>query len=152
MRAIRKMRRMRAGEVARAMDMPVRSYEHLEAGSGRITYDRIVAFAEATDSDPIALMAVAATGAPEFAVRCADNKLMTVMMIAMNELDTELGADIGFLEARTLVGAFTRLTKDLIRHVRERETFAEEWLKNGKASLAPSRSAPANRRLRAARS
>ena len=96
--------------------------------------------------------AASATGAPEFAVRCADNKLMTVMMIAMNELDTELGADIGFLEARTLVGAFTRLTKDLIRHVRERETFAEEWLKNGKASLAPSRSAPAKRRLRAARS
>jgi hypothetical protein len=140
---------MGTAEVARAMEMPVRSYEHLESGAGRITYERIVAFAEATDSDPIAILTAAANGSAGFAVNCADNKLMTIMMIAMTELNNELGADIGYLEARTLVGGFTRLTKDLIRHVRERETFAEEWLKNGKASLAPTQDVSQPRKSRA---
>lgn len=138
-------------EVARAMDMPVRSYEHLESGSGRVTYERIVAFAEATDSDPIAILTAAANGSSALAVHCADNKLMTIMMIAMTELETELGADIGYLEARTLVGGFTRLTKDLVRHVRERETFAEEWLKNGQAALKPTTSGEPGSKIKAAR-
>jgi hypothetical protein len=132
------MRRMRAAEVARAMGMPPRSYEHLEDGTGRITYERVVAFSEATDSDPIAILTTLATGDPGFAVRCADNKLMSIMMIAVMEMDDELGADVGYLDARTLVGGFTRLTQDLVQHVRKRETFAEEWLRTGERRLRTS--------------
>jgi hypothetical protein len=130
---------MRAAEVARAMGMPPRSYEHLEAGSGRMTYERIVDFAEATDSDPIAIMASLSFGNSDFAVRCMDNKLMTIMMIALMELDADLGDDVTFLDAQTLVGGFTRLTRDLAQHVRKRETFAEQWLKEGATKLAPAR-------------
>ncbi len=137
MRAIRKKRRMASGEVARAMGMPVRSYEHLEAGTGRITYERIVAFAEATNSDAIALLTTPVLGSGDLALRCIDNKLMTIMMIAMMELDADLGDDITLLEAGTLVGGFTRLTKDFATHVRARDTFAEEWLKKGSTKLAP---------------
>ncbi|MES3150843.1 helix-turn-helix domain-containing protein [Sphingomonas faeni] len=147
MRAIRKHRRMRVSEVARAMDMPTRSYEHLEAGSGRLTYDRIVDFAEITDSDPIAILATLSFGTPDFAIRCADNKLMTIMMIAMMELDQDLGPDISYLDAQTLVGGFTKLTRELAQHVRKRETFAEEWLKQGVDRLSPVRSSPV-RKLR----
>lgn len=136
MRVIRKERRMRASEVARAMGMATRSYEHLEAGTGRITYERIVAFAQATNSDPIAILLAQATGSADFARRCADNKLMTIMMIAMMELDEDLGNDIAFLNAQTLVGGFTRLSRDLARHVRERETFAEQWLQSGSTRLS----------------
>ncbi len=121
------------------MNMPTRSYEHLEAGTGRITYDRIVAFAEATNSDPIAILASVTIDRADFALRCADNKLMTIMMIAMMELDEDLGNDIALLDAQTLVGGFTRLARDLARHVRSRETFAEQWLEKGTERLAPSR-------------
>ncbi|WP_373562954.1 helix-turn-helix domain-containing protein [Sphingomonas melonis] len=138
-RAIRKRRRMRAAEVARAMGMAPRSYEHLEAGTGRITYERIVDFAEATDSDPIAILATLSFGSAEFALRCIDNKLMTIMMIALMELDADLGDDLTYLDAQTLVGGFTRLTRDLAQHVRKRETFAEEWLKQGSSRLSPAR-------------
>ena len=146
MRAIRKSRRMRTAEVASAMGMPVRTYEHLEEGNGRITYQRIVAFAEATNSDAIAILTAPAFGSPDFALRCADNKLMTVMMLAMMELDADLGSDIMFLEAGTLVGAFKSLSKNLAEHVRKRDTFAEEWLKTGSTKLAP-----VNRKLRPAK-
>lgn len=135
------MRRLRASDVAAAIGMPARSYEHLEAGSGRLTYERILAFAEATDSDPIAIQASTSFGGPEFAVRCMDNKLMSIMMIAMIELDEDLGDDITYLDARTLVGAFTRLARELAAHVRKRDTFAEEWLRDGSSKLQSSGSA-----------
>jgi transcriptional regulator with XRE-family HTH domain len=127
-RDLRQHRRMRASEVARLMDMPLRSYEHFEAGRGRITYERIARFCLATNSDPIALMSVVPMSSPNFALRCADNKLMTILMIAMSELQEELGDDMVYLEARTLIGAFTRVRKDLVEHVKKRDLFAEHWL------------------------
>lgn len=143
-RAIRLMRRMRATEVARAMNLAPRTYENLESGTGRITYERIVAFAEATDSDPIAILTSISFGTPDFALRCADNKLMTIMLIAMKELNDDLGDDITYLTAQALVGGFTRLTKDLAQHVRRRETFVEEWLKAGTSQLRPAQTTTAS--------
>lgn len=128
MRAIRKARRLRPTEMARLLDMPVRSYEHFEAGRGKISWDRIVRFGHATDSDPVALLAVLAVGKPEFALHCADNKLMTILMLAMGELEDELGADIALLSSANMVGAFTRIVKELVESVRKRDTFAEQWL------------------------
>lgn len=133
------MRRMRVAEVARAMAMPPRSYENLESGTGRITYDRIAAFARATDSDPIAILLSVAADSSDLALRAADNKLMTIMMIAMKELNEDLGEDITYLTAQNLVGGFTKLTREFADHVRKRETFAEEWLKAGATRLAPER-------------
>lgn len=128
MRAIRLQRRMRASEVARAMNMQLRTYEHFEAGRGRITYERIVRFSKATDSDPIALLSAFPMGSPEFAMRCADNKFMAIMMMAMSELDEELGDDMVHLEPRTIIGGFTRVCKEFVDHVRKRDAFAEAWL------------------------
>ena len=128
MRDIRKKRGLKTSEVASSMGMALRSYEHFEAGRGRISYERLLAFAKATDSDPYALLAVVAFDSPEFALRVADNKLMQVMMLTLKEFNEELGEDIGDLETRTLIAAFTRIFKELIDNVRKRDTFAEEWL------------------------
>lgn len=49
-------------------------------------------------------------------------------MIAMSELQEELGDDMVYLEARTLIGAFTLVRKDLVEHVKKRDLFAEHWL------------------------
>jgi hypothetical protein len=111
------------------MNMPLRSYEHFEAGNGRISYDRLVRFAEATESDPVALLAAIPLRSPRFAIRCADNKLMMILFIAIAELEEDLGDDIAFLEAATLIGAFTSVKKDLVQHVRSRDRYAEAWFK-----------------------
>lgn len=129
MKAIRKERRLRASEVARALGMPLRTYEHFEAGRGRMTYDRLVKFAEVTDSDPVALLATLPLLSPEFAVRCADNKLMTILMMAVSDLDDDLGEDLTYLDPATLIHAFSRLKRDLAAHVRGRDMFAETWYK-----------------------
>lgn len=133
------------------MNMAPRSYENLEAGTGRITYDRIVAFANATNSDPIAILTSVSVGDPSFALRTADNKLMTIMMIAMKDLNDDLGNDIGYLTPETLVAGFTRLTRDLVQHVRKRETTAEEWLKAGSARINPGAAGAPSGHLRPSR-
>lgn len=142
MRKIRLARRLRPSEIARELGMPLRTYEHLEAGRGRITYDRIVRFAEATNSDPVAILLSVPLRSAEFAVRCADNKLATILTIALGELNDELGDDIEFLEAGTLIGGFTRVTKDLKEHVAKRDLFAENWLKENSPKVDGARHAP----------
>lgn len=135
MKAIRKDRRMRASEVARALGMPLRTYEHFEAGRGRVTFEKIVKFAEATNSDPLAIIASIPLQSSEFAVNCADNKLMTILMIAMAELNEELGEDIVYLEPRTIISAFTRVRNELVEHVRKRDLFAETWLEENASKV-----------------
>ncbi|WP_281397034.1 helix-turn-helix domain-containing protein [Sphingobium boeckii] len=134
-RAVRQLRRMRPAEVAAAMGLPVRTYEHLEAGKGRISYHRLLLFAEATSSDAFAISAAVAMKDPQFAVRCADNKLAKIMMIAMSELNDELGPDIVYVESGLIIGAMTRISKELVERVRRRDTFAETWLEQGTARI-----------------
>ena len=134
---------MRPSELARALEMPLRSYEHFEAGRGRVTLEKITKFAEATNSDPLAIAASVPLKSPEFALFSADNKLMTILMIAVAELLEELGEDIVYLEPRTLISAFTRVRKELVEHVQRRDLFAETWLEEnspkvrGASSVSP---------------
>ena len=128
LRLIRGRRGLKAAEVAARMGMALRSYEHFEAGGGRINLERIHRFAEATDSDPHAILAALALGSPEFALRCADNQLMTILMVALQEFDEEVGGLIVELEARTIINVFTGALKDLGLQAARRDTAASAWL------------------------
>ncbi|HEX7946993.1 MAG TPA: helix-turn-helix transcriptional regulator [Phenylobacterium sp.] len=128
LRGIREDRRLRIADVARAMNMPVRSYEHFEAGRGRFDLERLHRFAEVTDSDPFAILASALLQAPEFAVRAADNKPMVVFMLGLRDFHDDLRDDITLIEPRVFVGAFRRVFQDLAEHVRKRDLTAETWL------------------------
>lgn len=134
-RAIRKHRRMKPSEVANAMGLPLRTYEHFERGTGRMTYARICRFATATDCDPIAIVSTLPLRSTDFALNSADNKLMTIAMAAVGELQEELGADIGILGSAALVTAFDRLSKELINEVRRRDRTVERWIEEKVAKL-----------------
>jgi transcriptional regulator with XRE-family HTH domain len=125
---VRKYRRLRAADVARAMGMPLRTYERFEAGQDRIDLERVIKFAEATDSDPFAIIASVWLKSPEFAVQTAENKPMVVMMLALRNFHDDLGDDITFIEPRVFWGGFRRLFQDLTEHVRKRDLSAETWL------------------------
>jgi transcriptional regulator with XRE-family HTH domain len=134
-RSIRKQRRMKPSEVAKAMGLPLRTYEHFERGTGRMSYARIRRFALATDSDPIAIISTLPLGSAEFALNSIDNKLMTIAMGKLSDLHEELGPDVTFLGTSVLVSAFDKLCKDLIEHVRRRDQFAERWVEEKTAKL-----------------
>lgn len=149
MRMIRTDRRLKTSDVAKVMGLPVRSYEHLESGKGRISYERVNLFAEATSSDPDALWSVLQLRSPEFALRCADNKLMSIMVSCLRELNEELGDDLLFLEPGTAIGAMSKVCKEMVAKVRERDTYAEKWLELQKGKSR--KSAPLSAGLRKGR-
>ncbi len=112
------------------MKMPLRSYEHFEAGSGRLNLLKVHLFAEVLDADPFAIFAALDIGSPDFAVRCADNKMMTILMMALQEFDTSAQDDIARLTASTLIAAFTRCLDELLVQTRAEEAFVGRWMAN----------------------
>jgi transcriptional regulator with XRE-family HTH domain len=128
LRSVRRTRGLRAGDVAAAMGLPLRTYQHFEEGSGPFDLERIRLFADATDSDPFAIVASIWLRSPEFAVRAVDSKPMVVMMLALRSFEDELGEDIALIEPRVWWGGFRRLFQDLAEHVRKRDLTAETWL------------------------
>lgn len=135
LRLIRSHRRMKTADVARGMNMALRSYEHFEAGGGRVNLERIHRFAEVTDSDPHAILAALALGSPEFALRTIDNKLMTILMVALQEFDEEVGDVLAELDARTIINTFTRALKDLALQSVRRDSAANAWLQQRMGKL-----------------
>jgi hypothetical protein len=79
------------------------------------------------DADPYAILMAIEIGSPEFAVRCAGNKLVTGLTIAMLELDAAAGDDIAQLDPVLLMRAFTQLGDGLAAQARERRAIAERW-------------------------
>lgn len=142
LKAVRKHRGMKAEEVARAMNMPLRTFEAFEGGEGRLNLDYVHRFCAVTDSDASAVLTAVAIGSPEFARRCADNKLMMIMTIALQEFDRDMGDRIRNLDARELIAAFGALFARLDEESRGREDAASAWLDAGAEKLRQKRPKP----------
>jgi transcriptional regulator with XRE-family HTH domain len=136
LRAIRRRREMTVAQVAQAMDLPQRTYESFEAGQGPMTTERIIAFADATDSDPYALMLGAMMGLPEFALDCANNKFALLFVSLLEEFARDQGGDIAFLDPRNLIGAFERLFNDLGHVLSDQESFFDNWFHKRTGSIS----------------
>jgi len=88
------------------MTMKTRSYEYFESGRARPNLERIHRLAEVTHSDPYAFLAAMFMRSPRFALRAADNRLMTAFLIRLEEFDEELGDAVALLETGAYVTAF----------------------------------------------
>jgi transcriptional regulator with XRE-family HTH domain len=128
LKAIRRLRGRRAADVARDMGMPLRSYEYFEAGQGRLNLERIHKFADVLDADALAILIGMEMCSPSFAVRCAGNKLMTILEMALQEFDGEAGDDMAQLDARTLINAFAQTFDGMKDQARERAGFLSRWI------------------------
>ncbi|WP_133254275.1 helix-turn-helix domain-containing protein [Phenylobacterium deserti] len=128
LRAVRRHRRLRTAEVAAAMGLPQRSYEHFEAGAGRLHLDKLELFARATDSDPFALLAAILLRCPELAVLTSDNKFLTIVNLALLDLVERAPEVIPRLEAASLIAGFSEILEKLCDDVRTRERLAQAWL------------------------
>jgi transcriptional regulator with XRE-family HTH domain len=128
LKALRRLRGMRPVDVARAMGMPLRSYEYFESGRGRLNVDRIHQVAQILNADAFAILAAMEIRSPAFAVRCAANKLMTILTMALQDFDAGGQDDIARLDPHTLISAFTQVFDGLTKHARERDAFVERWM------------------------
>ncbi|MGK2912334.1 MAG: helix-turn-helix domain-containing protein [Sphingobium sp.] len=135
LRGIRRKRSLKTAEVARRMAMAQRSYEMFEAGTGRVTMERIMAFAEATDSDPFALLLAVPFQSAQFAIDCADTKLAMIMVMSLQEFSNDRASDIVFLEPPNIIGAFQRLFNELGAKLDDNEAFLSKWLSGRTGSI-----------------
>ena len=120
-RLIRRARRFKVREMAARMGMKSRSYEYFESGRARPNLERIHQLAQMSDADAHAVLAAMAMGSPRFALRAADNKLMTTFLIRLEEFDCELGDAVALLETGAYVTAFGAAFDALTLEVRRRQ-------------------------------
>ena len=136
LKALRRRRGMKPADVAREMRMPLRSYEYFEAVQGRVNLDRIHQFASVLNVDPYAILMAMEIGSPEFAVRCADNKLATIITMVLQEFDAATGDALVQLDPHTLTASLTRLTTSLSELAHQRAAASSAWL-SGSADRPP---------------
>lgn len=85
------------------MGIARRTYQLFEAGGGNLNLTRIQQFAEATDTDPWAILVSLAFGNPEFAFACADNKTMLATVVAARDFHRDRGGDVALLDPRLVM-------------------------------------------------
>ncbi|MFN7106858.1 MAG: helix-turn-helix domain-containing protein [Brevundimonas sp.] len=141
-KAIRRLKRLSAREVAGRMNMSVRTYQHFEAGRNKPNLEYIHRFCEVTQSDPFALLGALMIGSPHFARRTAENKLMTILMIGLQDYDQAMGDRILDQDPRTLILAVEAMFERLIQDADARDAEAKRWLAEGERTLKSRRPKP----------
>jgi len=133
-RDIRRLRNLRSSDVAERMRLPLRTYELFESGGGRLDVQRLFAFAEATDSDPFAIMLSVPFQSASFAVACADTKLALIMMMHLQGFYEDRGEDVAYLDPPNIIGGFERVFKELGAKLDDTEAFLRNWFEGREKS------------------
>lgn len=141
-KGVRRLRGLSSAEAAAALNMPLRTYEHFEAGHGRLNIDYLHRFSQVTNSDFHGLMHAIAIGSPAFAVRTADNKFMTTFTILLQAYDRRMGDRIRDLDARSLIAAFGEMFDALAEAGARRADEAAGFLEAGQEELTTGRPRP----------
>jgi transcriptional regulator with XRE-family HTH domain len=133
---IRRKRGLKAVDVARRIGMALRSYELFEAGGGRLSVERIVAYADATDADLFALMLAPRFKSAEFAIDCADTKLVLILVMHLQDFHEMRGGDIAYLDPLQIIGAFDSVFRALGAKLDDHEAFLHKWLEGRTGSIS----------------
>jgi len=127
LRGLRRIRLLRVKDLAARMGMRPRSYEYFESGRARPNLERIHRFAQEANADPHGIWAAMMIGSPNFALRTADNRLMSAFLIALEEFDQAAGDDIALLETGAIVAAFTASFAVLIEESRQKAGLRDAY-------------------------
>ncbi|QBQ47309.1 helix-turn-helix domain-containing protein [Brevundimonas naejangsanensis] len=139
-RGLRLLRGLSSRETATGMNLSLRTYQDFEAGRGRLNLDYVSRFCRVVDADPDAIIGAIMIGSPRFAINCADNKLMRMVMIGVNQLDRRLGDRVTALEARSIMAAVDTAVRELVDRAIAED--AARWLNEGNEEIARARPRP----------
>ena len=106
LREVRRRRNLSAQEVARAMKLPLRSYQHFEGGRAKLRVDMLFRFADATGADPYGLLLAQLLPSPELASTSLDNKLVTALVLELQAFQERVGSSAATLRTTALLTAF----------------------------------------------
>lgn len=142
LKLIRKHRGLTAVEVAEAMNMFIGTYENFENGRTRQNQDYIHRFCRATDSDPYAVKLSVMLGSPPFALDCADNKVASVLLLALRENYARSPETLPAVQMRDAMAIFREMFNRLSEETARRQEDTAAWLEEGLNALAKGRPKP----------
>jgi len=135
LRAVRAIRNIKPRALAAALGLSLRGYQHFEAGGGQLNVNHVTAFAQASDADPIGILAAVQIGKPEFAAWVAQNKAMIAFMITLQEFAEDTGEAMSRLETTTWVSAYREMFKGLSEKALAAQAQNDIWLAENAARL-----------------
>ncbi len=125
---VRVQSRLSPRAVADAMGMQRRSYYNFEAGLRTLDLVELWRFAEATNSDPVAILMALARKDPDIALRCMENKAASILIASFFRFSDTVGDRLTTLPPAILIEAFKRPFDSLEEHLAKRDQSAERWL------------------------
>ena len=137
LKLVRRRRGLKASEVADRMGLALRTYHHFEGGRAELDVERVKRFAEATDSDPHAILTAVLIGSPALAARTMDNKMMSVLIAGAQRLDERLGDRLASIEVARLIAATRRMFDELEAEATRQDDEARRWLRPPPAPGSP---------------
>lgn len=135
LRAVRAIRKAKPRDLAKALGLSLRGYQHFEAGGGQLNVEHVMAFSRAIDCDPIGVLTAVQIGKPEFAAWVAQNKAMIAFMITLQEFAEDTGEDMARLETTTWVSAYREMFLELAKKARASQVENDAWLAENVARL-----------------
>lgn len=118
---IRRARGASTKAVGKRFGQSWRNYQFIEAGRHGASLAQVQCFAEATDSDPYAILIAQFIRSPRFALRTADNKLATILLMVIEEFDADYGDAVAELDAGVLTTELSRAFQELGRLAKARQ-------------------------------
>lgn len=127
LKGLRRLRNVRSPEMAERLHLSLRAYENFENGKGRLNVERILRVAVLLKADPYAILAALEIDSPEFAQRTANNKLMSILMLALRDFDSKAQDAIVGLDPLFLMKAFSSFFDQLAEHAAEQQDVIDRW-------------------------
>lgn len=124
---LRRMRGVSVPDMAKAMGIARRTYENFEKGKGRLNVARVHHFAALLNADPYAILDAFEIRSPELALRCANNKMMMIHMMALEAFDAKAQDLIVGLDALDLLKRYTMFYDSLVELGREQADVILGW-------------------------
>jgi hypothetical protein len=115
-RTVRERRGIGVSEAADAMGMPLRSYQHFEAGGGRLNVDLMLRFAEVMKSDRAALFIAIGFETPALAIQTLDNKLVSLLLLQLMNFNKRVGDQMARVPGASALAEF-RLAFDRLEAI-----------------------------------
>lgn len=128
LRAIRNIRGMSSREVAKAMGLAHRTYQHWEGGNEELNHERVHAFADAVDADGHAILLSLELGSADFAIYTLINKAGTGILVCLQRFTARVGKNLARLDPHSLVTVLDTAFDELALRSRSFDAVFEDWM------------------------
>ena len=128
LRAVRAIRKADSRDLAKALGLSLRGYQHFEAGGGQLNVDHVMRFSAKIDCDPVGVLSAVQIGKPEFAAWVAQNKAMIAFMMTLQEFAEDTGEAMARLETTTWVSAYQEMFKGLSEKALAAKAQNDAWM------------------------